>query len=93
MSQGVNVCDLYGQVFIESDPNFADYLVYVYDSEAFADLIVYEEENQLFADRSGLWFYTSDKLFANFTVYFVNDPHQADFTIAYTNAQNFAGCP
>ncbi|MGB3181459.1 MAG: DUF6150 family protein [Cyclobacteriaceae bacterium] len=93
MAQGFDVCELYGQVYEESDPNFADYLVYVYDSEAFADLIVYEEENQLFADRSGLWFYTSDKLFANFTVYFVSDPHQADFTIAYTNAQNFAGCP
>ncbi|MGK7394561.1 MAG: DUF6150 family protein [Candidatus Cyclobacteriaceae bacterium M3_2C_046] len=87
-----DICNLYGSVYIESEQQFADYYVYLEETEAFADLVVFKEENKLFADRSGLWHFSENKGFADFSIFFVNHKGQADFSIAYTDANVFAGC-
>lgn len=85
-------CSLHGSVYVEKDRQNAQYLVYVEESDAFADLAVYKETNKLFADRPGLWFFTNNRNFADFTVYFVKVKSHAHFSITYTDAVTFAGC-
>lgn len=85
-------CELHGSVFIAEFPGQADFLVYEEDSEAFADMLVFETDNSLFADRNGIWYFTEQAAFADFSVYFVDIESQADFTIYFTDFESFAGC-
>jgi hypothetical protein len=85
-------CELRGSVFIEEYPDRADLLVYEEDSEAFADLLVFETDNSLFADRPGIWFFTTERAFADFTVFFVESKNNADFSVYFTSFESFAGC-
>lgn len=92
-SQTFNPCELYGSVYIEKQyPQDADFIVYMEDSEAFADLLIYKEENSLFADREGMWFFTENKDFSDFTILITKDKGLADFSIFYTDIPSFAGC-
>lgn len=91
-AQTGQACDLYGSVFIEADPKNAFYNVFVEDSESAANLLVFQEENRLFADKKGIWFFTKSRGTANFTIYFVDDRRDADFSIFYTDIASFAGC-
>lgn len=86
-------CQLFGTVFIEETPAFADYQVFVEDIETFADLVVYREETEGFADRPGFWYFTDVKAFADFTIGIEQTQAMADFTIAYTDFRSAAGCP
>lgn len=79
-------------VYIEESKSKADYAVYEEESEAFADLIVFEEDNSLYADREGIWHFTEDRNFADFTVYFTTKKRDAHFSVAYTETESFAGC-
>jgi len=85
-------CELRGSFFIEEYPERADFLVYEEDSEAFADLLVFETDNSLFADRPGIWYFTDDRAFADFTIYFVESKNNANFTVYFTSFESFAGC-
>ncbi|MEO1050882.1 MAG: DUF6150 family protein [Bacteroidota bacterium] len=85
-------CRLYGVVYVEESRAFADHLVFEMDTEAFADLVVFDEENRLFADRSGIWHFTDNRDFADFTIYFTESRDQADFSIYFTETASFAGC-
>jgi hypothetical protein len=85
-------CELRGSVFIEENPDRADLLIFEEDSEAFADLLVYETDNALFADRPGIWYFTNDRAFANFSVCFVESKNNADFSVYFTSFESFAGC-
>jgi Family of unknown function (DUF6150) len=85
-------CELRGSVYIEEYPEQADLMVYEEDSEAFANLLVFETDNALFADRAGIWFFTTDRAFADFTVYFVESRDNADFSVYFTSFESFAGC-
>lgn len=87
-----NICELKGSVYIEEFPSHANFLVYEETSEAFADLLVYESDNALFADKPGIWYFTDQKAFADFTVYFVESKGNADFTVYFTSFESFAGC-
>lgn len=85
-------CELRGSIYIEEYPDPADFLVYEEDSEAFADLLVFETDNSLFADKPGIWYFTNDRAFADFTIYFVESKNNADFTVYFTAFESFAGC-
>ena len=85
-------CELRGSFFIEEYPDRADFLVFEEDSEAFADLLVFETDNSLFADKPGIWYFTDDRAFADFTIYFVESKNNADFTVYFTSFESFAGC-
>ncbi|WNJ21078.1 DUF6150 family protein [Pontibacter sp. G13] len=87
-----DLCEVYGTVFIETVPAFADYRVFVSDMEGFADLVVFKQDAELFADRAGHWYFTDIKAIADFTVYVEQVESFADFTIAYTDFQSAAGC-
>jgi hypothetical protein len=85
-------CELRGSFFIEEYPERADFLVYEEESEAFADLLIFETDNSLFADRPGIWYFTDDRAFADFTIYFVESKNNANFTVYFTSFESFAGC-
>ena len=92
MTRQSDPCNLYGSVFIETNKRRADYIIYQEKSEVFADLKVFKEDNKLLADDQGLWFFTENKDFADFTIYFETDPANVDFTIFYTDVAVYAGC-
>ena len=85
-------CNVFGVVYLEPVKKRADYIVYEEKTEAFADLRVFREENKLLADDAGLWHFTDQRAFADFTVYIQNEPSNADFTIFYTDVISYAGC-
>lgn len=87
-----DLCKLYGSVYIESSPGFADYRVYVDQVEGFADLLVYKETNPGLATANGLWHITDARGFADFTIYLDQSRGFADFSICYTPNRGFAGC-
>ena len=88
----VDFCKIYGSVYVEKNPRYADYRVYVEDSESFCDVIVFQSENRLFADAPGLWHFTSKKGFEDFSICFEKERGLADFTIFITQTESFAGC-
>lgn len=85
-------CQLKGPVFVESNPTRAQYRVYLEDSESFADVLIFKASNSLFADQPGLWFFTEARAQSVFSVLFVKDRSQADFSIHYIETESFAGC-
>ena len=74
------------------EPGRADFLVYIEESEAFADVLIFEHENPLYADRPGQWAFVQNHAFAHVYVHFVRNKSQADFVIAFTDTESFAGC-
>ncbi len=91
-SQEIDPCNIYGTVYIEKVKKRADYYVFVEKSEVFADLTVFKEDNRLLADNTGLWFFTENRDFADFTIYIENQADIADFSIYYTDVLTYAGC-
>ncbi|MFY0626343.1 MAG: hypothetical protein JXR07_08620 [Reichenbachiella sp.] len=85
-------CNVYGKIYREQNPGRADYRVFVEDSEAFADVLVFVQDNELYADRAGQWAFVENRSFANVYIYFEKNRNLADFTIAYTETESFAGC-
>lgn len=88
----VDPCTLHGAVYIEEVEGFANYKVFVEDVEAFSDLMVFKEQARSFADRSGLWYLTDVRAFADFTVAFTDVKGFADFSIYFTEFKSLAGC-
>lgn len=88
----VDYCRLYGAIYIEKDPTYADYKVFVAEDEGLADMAVYLEDNALYADQSGIWYFTKDRNQADFRIFLEKTKPFADFSIAYTTARSFAGC-
>ena len=85
-------CDIYGKIYIESNPRYAHFRVFEDDSEAFADIIIFEEENTLYADQVGHWSFVDDRDFADVYIYIEKDRNMADFSVYYTDYESFAGC-
>src|SRR5690606_40262788 len=77
-AQKMDVCNLYGSVYVTKNPKEADFVIYEEEGEAFADLKVFKEENRLFADRKGLWYFTEAMSFAHFIVYITDKVDLAD---------------
>lgn len=90
--QSIDVCQIFGSVYIEDDPQYADFLVYEEDSEAFADILVFEVDDRLWANKPGLWHFTETKGFQDFSIYFVESRGKADFSVYFINSEFFAGC-
>lgn len=89
-----NVCDIFGTTFVEKTTNVfaATYRVYLEEDEYAADLVVFKETNELMADKTGLWFFTKNKAFSEFTICFVEDRNMADFTVYFTDIDVEARC-
>ena len=90
--QPLDICELRGTVYIEEDPDLANFFLYEEESEAFADFLIFETDNALFATEPGVWYFTDQRGFADFTVYFAESKGQADFTVYFTTFESFAGC-
>ncbi len=90
--QPVNVCAIYGAVFEDTNPYRATYRIYLVEDEYDADLVVFKESNRLMADKTGLWFFTRNPNFAEFSVCFVDDPNLANFFVHFTDIDVEARC-
>ena len=88
----VDPCRVFGAIYIEEYPENAQFLVYEEASEAHARVQIFEEDNQLMADESGKWFFTDQRQFARYSVYFVEKKVNADFSVYFTEFESFAGC-
>lgn len=91
-SSQVDFCKLFGAVYVEKNPKFADFRVYEEDSEAFCDIKVFEMESRVYADQPGLWHFTETKAFADFTIYFEPKKGLAEFSVYFIDVESFAGC-
>ncbi|UZR95911.1 DUF6150 family protein [Chondrinema litorale] len=91
-SDRTGICDVYGTAFEVKNVFEATYRVYLEEDEYSADLIVFKETNELMADDTGLWFFTKNKAFAEFTICYVEDRNLADFTVHYTDVDVEAHC-
>lgn len=91
-AQKMDICQIYGAVYVTKDAKEADFVLFVEESEAFADLVVFLEDNKLYADEKGLWFYTKAINFAQYVVYITDKKDLADFSVYYTKTPAFAGC-
>jgi hypothetical protein len=91
-SAQIDFCKLFGAVYIEKNPNLADFRVYEEDSEAFCDVKIFEVESRVYADQEGLWHFTDTKAFADFTIYFEPKKGLADFSVYFIDIESFAGC-
>lgn len=88
-------CRIYGSVYLERDPRrrgFCFGAVYEEPEDAFADVLVFKEDNKLFADKTGLWYITEARDFADYVLFVSPDRGLADFSIHYTKVRSFAGC-
>lgn len=88
----VDFCRIFGSALVVDNPRYADYRVFVEESEAFCDIVVYQTDNRLFADRPGLWHITDRKGFEDFSIYYEKDRGLADFAVFFTDTESFAGC-
>ncbi len=88
----VEICNIFGSVYLEPNKAYADLVVFVEESEAFAHLPVFKTDNRLFADRSGLWHIVKDPNQARFRIHITRNKALADFTIYYIDTESFAGC-
>lgn len=88
-----NPCQIYGTAHVENDRTRATYFVYLETEDDYsADLRVFKEYNELYADKTGYWFFTEQKAFADFSVFFVKHRAEADFTVFFVEDELEAGC-
>jgi len=88
----IDPCRVYGRIYIETDRNYADYKVFIEDSEAFAHLLVFKHSNKFFADKSGQWYFTNIRSEADYWIFFEAEKGRSDFSISYIGTESFAGC-
>ncbi len=91
-AQPRTICEIFGTAFEEKNVFAATYRVYLEEDEYSADLVVFQETNELMADDTGLWFFTRNRAFSEFTVCFVEDRNMADFTVYFTEIDVEARC-
>jgi hypothetical protein len=87
-----NPCEIYGVVYVQTVQSRANFLVYIEEDEYLANLRVFKETNKLLANQSGIWYFSDNEGFADFSIFFVTERSKADFIIYYTNSEFFAGC-
>jgi hypothetical protein len=91
-SRQVDFCKVFGSVYVEDSAEAADYRVYKDNSEAFCDIKVFKVDSRVYADQQGLWHFTKNKSFADFSVYFESNKGLADFSVYFIDVESFAGC-
>jgi len=87
-----NFCEIYGIIYFAENKTNADYIVFVEDQETFANVVVYMESSLSYADAPGHWVEGSQKHLSDAIIYVTDNISEADFTIAYTDIESFAGC-
>jgi hypothetical protein len=90
-AQQVDPCQVYGQVYLVDKPEQADFTVYI-EKNSSPDILLYVPVNRLYADRPGTWYFVKKAAFADFRIHITEDRNYADFTIEYTDVEDFAGC-
>lgn len=85
-------CQLFGSVFFTKKAGEADFVVFVEEQESFADLVVFPETSAGFAVSQGHWHRVEEPFLSDFRIYITANLSEADFTIAYTDIESFAGC-
>lgn len=90
--QEVDFCQLFGAVYVEKNPQQADFRVFREESEVFSTVKVFLVDDRLYADGEGLWHITNKRSFADFTIYYESKRGLADFTVFFTDVESFAGC-
>jgi hypothetical protein len=55
-------------------------------------VVVFKETSSAFADKVGKWHTVDNIKLADFYIYVTKNSSEADFTIAYTDVESFAGC-
>jgi len=90
----VDASKIFGSIYLETDPHRRSYCfatIYEEPEPAFADVLVFKEESKLFADKSGVWYFTPTRDFADYVLFVTKDRGQADFSIHYTKVRSYAG--
>jgi hypothetical protein len=90
----VDASKIFGSIYLETDPRRRSYCfaaIYEEPEQAFADVLVYKEDSKLFADKSGVWYFTPTRDFADYVLFVTKDRGQADFSIHYTKVRSYAG--
>jgi len=85
-------CRIYGIIYFEKYKYAADAFVYIEEDYTQADMLIFKEDSKLFADKEGLWYITDNPALAHYRLYIEKDRRFSDFTIAFIEEQNFAGC-
>lgn len=88
----VNHCQIFGSIFVEERKTLASFTVFVEDSEGISDLVVFEQESDLLADATGLWYFTEERMFSDYRIYITTNKDEADFTIFFTDLEDYATC-
>lgn len=86
------VCSIKGAIFFTTLRQQADFTVFVEETVDFADMQVFREKQRLFADKPGLWHIVDHPHLADYILFQERNRSAADFSIAYTDTQSFAGC-
>lgn len=84
-------CQIFGTVFLTEIAQEADFVVFI-EEDVTPDLTVYVPANRLYADSPGKWYFVKEKPFADYRIFITDNRHYANFTIAYTEVEEFAGC-
>ena len=90
----IDASKIFGSIYLETDPRRRSYCfatIYEESEQAFADVLVYKEDSKLFADKSGVWYFTPTRDFADYVLFVAKDRGQADFSIHYTKVRSYAG--
>ncbi len=83
------VRSLYGKIFITKERFEADCVVYVVRNDSDADLRVYKTSR---ADAPGLWNITSERLLADFKVFYeTRSRRSADLSVCFVKDKYLAG--
>lgn len=85
-------CNIYGNIFLTNSAKNAQFVVYVESEESFADLVVFKESEASYADIPGHWLITEELVLSDYSIYITENISEADFTIAFTETESFAGC-
>ena len=91
-AQKIDLCRVFGNFYVTTDKNLADFRVHIEETEGLADLLVYQQKNKFYADKAGQWYITPNKKEADFWIYFEPLKGYANFSISYTETESFAGC-
>jgi len=90
----VDASKIFGSIYLETDPRYKSYCIatiYEEPEQAFADVLVFKEDSKLFADKSGVWYFTPTRDFADYALFVTKVRGQADFSIHYTKVRSYAG--
>jgi len=88
----VSACDVFGSVYLTQKPEEAHIRIYIAENEKLANVVVYKQHNRLYATEAGQWHITTKKGWADVIMYITDERYSANFTVYFTDTEEFAGC-